>query len=377
MQIRHLSHKELERFGKILPQCPNATGNNKKIRLELTHAPQIPLYQNQRQIVLDYVSGMSVLVIFEEDRTEAFYLDRVVSLNPGVRFCLLPMADTCCVDLLIGEELQAVGFVPENLLQSNPDGLRFERIYTSLYQQCRHNFYFRGEKHKPYELVYVDRGELHNLVRGQDILLDQQSFMIIDSNDWHTQYSDFPVSFLTVSFWADDPGIRRITGTRFTANQQLSAIFHKMLAQNGQDPYSEEYTECLLKLLLLELLRKTGAEAAVSPLSVDHSENQIVDQAIQLISENLHKKMNLAELANLVHVSVPYLYKLFEEHLGTSPGKYIAKIRVEESKMLLREGKLTMGQIAERMGYSSPQQFSRQFHSICGFTPTQYLRSLR
>mgnify|MGYP003503580052 CR=1 FL=1 len=33
--------------------------------------------------------------------------------------------------------------------------------------------------------------------------------------------------------------------------------------------------------------------------------------------------------------------------------------------------------VAEAMGYSSPQQFSRQFHSICGITPTQYIRSLR
>ena len=79
----------------------------------------------------------------------------------------------------------------------------------------------------------------------------------------------------------------------------------------------------------------------------------------------------------MVHVSVPYLYKLFQLHLGTSPGKYINKIRIEECKMLLREEKLPMGQIAERMGFSSLQHFSRQFRSICGMTPTQYVRSLR
>ena len=98
---------------------------------------------------------------------------------------------------------------------------------------------------------------------------------------------------------------------------------------------------------------------------------------MQLISQNLHRKLSLDELAELVHVSVPYLYKLFQVHLGTSPGKYIAKIRIEECKILLRDGQLSMGQIATRMGFSSQQQFSRQFSAICGISPTQYLRSLR
>ena len=377
MQIRHLSHKELERYGKILPQRPAADSKYSKIRLNLTHGVPLEQYETQRQVVLDYVSGMSVLVIFEEDITNAFYLDRVVALKPGVRFALLPMEGTCCVDVLAQAPLQAVGLVSGDILQDSPKGLQLERIYTFLYQQCRHNFYFRGEKHKPYELVYVDQGELHNLAGGQDILLDQHSFMIIDSNDWHTQYSDFPVSFLTVSFWAADPKLHLIAGKRFAATRQLTELFKKMLAQDGNDPYAGEYTQSLLKILLLELLRRADADTTSPPLTTLRPENQIVDRAIQLISNNLCKKLTLEELAVSVHVSVPYLYKLFELHLGTSPGKYIAKIRIEESKMLLREGRLTMGQVADAMGYSSPQQFSRQFRSICGITPTEYIRSLR
>ena len=141
--------------------------------------------------------------------------------------------------------------------------------------------------------------------------------------------------------------------------------------------YSDEYMESLLKVLLIELLQDAGAEAAPQYPTSSHWENEIVDRSIQLISENLQKKLSLEELAAMVHVSVPYLYKLFQVHLGTSPGKYIAKIRIEECKMLLREGQLTMGQIAARMGFSSQQQFSRQFSAICGISPTQYLRSLR
>lgn len=377
MQIRNLSQQELGRWGEILPACPPEDGIRVKTRLEFAAGAEIVRYEITKPAVLDYVSGMSLLVIYQEGGTDIFYLDRVVALQPGTRLSLLPMDGDCCVDLLAEENaLLYLETIPVSSLENQGKSLQFEKIYTFLYQECAHNFYFRGEKHKPYELVYVDRGALHNLVRGQDILLEQQDFMIIDSNDWHTQYSDLPVSFLTVSFWAAESGLSAVVNKRISMNAQARGIFKKMLSQNRLDAYSGEYMESLLKILLIELLHAAGADVpALHPAS--HWENSIVDKAIQLISENPQKQLSLEELAGAVHVSVPYLYKLFQLHLGTSPGKYITKIRIEECKVLLRDGRLTMGQIAERMGYSSQQQFSRQFANICGISPTQYLRSLR
>ena len=378
MQIRNLSRKDLLHCGEILTQCPDDTTLN-KIRLEITAAPEIPRYEAEGPVILDYVSGMSLLVIHREDGADIFYLDRVVSLQPGTCFSLMPMDDICCVDMLYapGNAPTETGSLSVSGLENQGKTLQFERIYTFLYQECANDFYFRGEKHKPYELTYVDRGELHNLVRGQDIVLGQQDFMIFDSNDWHTQYSDQPVNFLTVSFWAGEGSLSAITNKRFPIRPQFKSIFKKMLTQSEQDAYSSEYMESLMKVLLIELMQDAKAESAPEYPTSSRWENEIVDRAMQLISQNLHRKLSLDELAEMVHVSVPYLYKLFQVHLGTSPGKYIAKIRIEECKMLLREGQLTMGQVATRMGFSSQQQFSRQFSALCGISPTQYLRSLR
>lgn len=378
MQIRNLSRKDLLHCGEILSQCPE-DASWVKLRLEITNTPEIPCYVSDGPVVLDYVSGMSLLAIHREESADVFYLDRVISLQPGTLFSLMPMDESCCVDILSSPDTppQVTGHIPVSQLKSQDKSLHFDRIYTFLYQECSQDFYFRGEKHKPYELTYVDRGKLHNLVRGQDIVLGQQDFMIFDSNDWHTQYADQPVSFLTVSFWAEEGSLSAITNKRFPIRPQFKSIFKKMLTQSEQDAYSREYMESLMKILLIELLQDTPEESAPQYPTASHWENEIVDRAMQLISQNLHRKLSLEELAELVHVSVPYLYKLFQVHLGTSPGKYIAKIRIEECKILLRNGQLSMGQIATRMGFSSQQQFSRQFSAICGISPTQYLRSLR
>lgn len=378
MLTQNLSKAKLQSFGQILPACPS-DGSRVKTRMTFATAPEVVQYQSEGSVILDYVSGMSRLVIHGNGDPDIYYLDRVVMLRPGVPFSIIPMDDTCQVDVLTVPErpLLPIGQISVSTLERGNKRLQFDKIYTFLYQECANNFYFRGEKHQPYELVYVDRGELHNLVRGQDILLGQQDFMIIDSNDWHTQYSDLPINFLVVSFWASDERISAITNKKISMNSQYRSIFKKMLTQNEEDPYSGEYTESVLKILLIELLQNADIAPTPQYPTSSHWENEIVDRSIQIISENLCRKMPLEELAEIVHVSVPYLYKLFQVHLGTSPGKYIAKMRIEECKMLLRDGQLSMGQVATRMGFSSQQQFSRQFSAICGISPTQYLRSLR
>ena len=373
MHIKYLTIGELSGYGQIL----SGLLEEDCIQLSFSLSEQVVCYRANGSVALDYAAGMSALALCFEGGTKLYYLDRAVALNPGTRFAIVPLSEDCRVNLQASDGLTEDGFLPLSALEGEQNGLQFEKIYTFLYQECSHNFYFRGEKHRPYELVYVDRGQLHNLVRGQDILLEQQCFMIIDSNDWHTQYSDLPVSFLTLSFWASDAGLGAVTNQSIALTAQHKSIFQKMLSQDLQDPYANDYLEAQLKILLISLLRRTDTTPR-SPTSRDSQwENAIVDRTLQRISENIHKKLTLEELATMVHISVPYLYKLFQEHLGTSPGKYIAKIRIEECKVLLQEGRLTMGQIAEAMGYSSQQQFSRQFSAICGISPTQYLRSLR
>lgn len=376
MQIKHLSGADLQRFGKILPSFPETGSTQIKKRLCLEPQAQVPCYESSSETVLDYVAGMSALVIYDNGQPTLFYLDRIVALQPGTRFSILPLADGCQVDVLTCEDMSCREYVPVTALENPNKGLQLEKIYTFLYQEFSPNFYFRGEKHRPYELVYVKRGALHNLVRGQDIELAQQSFMIIDSNDWHTQYSELSVNFLTVSFWASDSRISDITNRRFSSTPQITAIFEKMLQQNKQDPYSDDYIDALLKILLIELLENASTDSGFQR-SARCLENEIVDKAVRIISENTAKKLTLEELATQVHTSVPYLYKLFQQHLGISPGKYITKIRIEECKVLLRDGHLPMGQIAERMGFSSLQHFSRQFKTICGISPSQYIRSIR
>lgn len=380
MQIKNLSAVQVQPFGEILSASPETLPCTEHWQIR----PGEPVGElcADGPVVLDYVSGMPLLVIYEKDARSVYYLDRVLALRAGVRFSIAALGDGCEVDCRAQQPglLRLLVRHPAEEFAGAQSELKLERLYTFFYQECASDFYFRGERHEAYELVYVDRGQLHNLVGGRDILLRQQQLTLIDRNEWHTQYSDLPVNFLTVSFRAADDALSMLCGQAFSLSAAELSLLRKMLEENRQERYCCDYVESLLKILLIELLRRAQKqlpEAAPQLPATRHAEHQIVDQLVQFVSANAGRRLSLQELADAAHISLPYMHRLFQTHLGLAPGQYIAKIRMEEAKTLLRSGSLSMGAVAREMGFSSQQHFSRQFRSVCGMTPSEYVRSLR
>ena len=380
MQMHILSTAAMAGLGKVLSPADEPRGIPHS-RVFSSAAP-VERFQAGKEVVVDYESGMSSLVLYGPE-TQVFYLDRTVQLSPGVVFSIIPLGESCTVRIFLqyGDTLAELGSSGDDALADASAALQITRIYTCFYQESAQDFYFRGESHTPYELTYVDKGELHNLVNGTDVVLRQGDLLITGRKDWHMQYSNGQVSFLTVSFDLSGDILEAVCGKQLSLPPGAREPLKRFLSERTSDlRFSYDYMEALLKIILIELLRSASAaqpaRTATLP-STARAENQIVDQALQIISQRSHQPPSLKELAAAVHVSVPYLCRLFDTHVGIPPGQYITKIRLEECKVLLRQGELSMNAIAARMGFSSAQHFSRQFKHYCGLTPTEYTRSLR
>ena len=72
-----------------------------------------------------------------------------------------------------------------------------------------------------------------------------------------------------------------------------------------------------------------------------------------------------------------YLTALFHKNLQISPGEYIRRIKLQESKQMIRENDLNFTEIAAQLHYSTVHHFSRQFKEKFGITPTEYAKSVR
>ncbi len=70
-----------------------------------------------------------------------------------------------------------------------------------------------------------------------------------------------------------------------------------------------------------------------------------------------------------------YLSSLFSSSEKTTIEKYIMFQKAEKTKELLRNHKLTLREIAQRLGYSNTQHLSSQFKKITGMSPSEYKNS--
>lgn len=73
--------------------------------------------------------------------------------------------------------------------------------------------------------------------------------------------------------------------------------------------------------------------------------------------------------------SYAHISRAFSKKTGMTLEKFIIEQRIDQAKQLLLNRDLTLAEIADRLGYSSVQHLSRQFHQISGMTVRSYLQT--
>ncbi|GAA0830668.1 response regulator [Paenibacillus glucanolyticus] len=100
--------------------------------------------------------------------------------------------------------------------------------------------------------------------------------------------------------------------------------------------------------------------------------NRIVENTRQYIEDHYRQKgLTIHEVAKNNHVSPNYLSYLFKKYTGNSLWEYVVKLRMEESRSLILNTDLRRYEIAERVGYESPEHFSKIFKKYFGVSPSE------
>ena len=79
--------------------------------------------------------------------------------------------------------------------------------------------------------------------------------------------------------------------------------------------------------------------------------------------------LTVASLAKRISVSTAYLRRTFVDKLGTSPIKYLTRLRLERAKQLLESGYYTVEEAAKLSGYNDPKYFSTAYKRAHGISP--------
>lgn len=129
----------------------------------------------------------------------------------------------------------------------------------------------------------------------------------------------------------------------------------------------------LLEVMLIEALRSTAG-----PPSPPGLLRGLTDDRLAVALREMHARpgqpWTVVDLARKAALSRSTFFDRFRREVGVAPMEYLLGWRMALAKDLLRREKVSVAQVAERMGYSSASTFSVAFSRHVGTPPAYYAR---
>jgi len=144
--------------------------------------------------------------------------------------------------------------------------------------------------------------------------------------------------------------------------------------------HSETESRVLGPGLVREILYRVlcGSQAPVLLGLAMHNGNFArVARALKTIHSDYASKLNIDQLARQVDMSISAFHRVFKEVTSDSPMQYLKKVRLNKAREFILQEKMKAYVAADKVGYESTSQFSREFKRYFGQSPADIVRELR
>lgn len=279
--------------------------------------------------------------------------------------------------------------------------LTIKKIYSIHYFQFAAGYIFPGEKHNFWEMVYIDQGEADIGAGNKIFRLVQGRVIFHKPNEFHSIWADRGKgpNIIVISFETSSPAMRYFSGKQFVLDLQQRKLLSQIIAEAelcfghvldipidpqlkplSSAPFgSQQLIGMYLMQLLILLIRNRTVDDHPNTvnnvrLTQDQSAHETIEQITRLMRASPDGSLTLDHICKSSGIGLTALKKCFQKYNHTGIMEHYRMIRLTEAKRLLREGKLNISQISEKLGYSSVHYFSTQFKRVIGLTPSDYIK---
>ncbi len=125
---------------------------------------------------------------------------------------------------------------------------------------------------------------------------------------------------------------------------------------------------------MMSRLRRTEVGFDYNETTIDSPDDKLFGKVIQAIKAHIDDStFGVNELASEVGVSRVHLNRKMKERYGMSPVNFIRSYRLKQSAYLLVNNKVSISDVAYRMGFSSHPYFSNVFRAYFGMSPKEFV----
>lgn len=232
-----------------------------------------------------------------------------------------------------------------------------------------------------FDLLAVVSGNLHMGENNcQWTLSAGQTLLLLPDRE---HYSVKPCEEETLFYWIhfnavrtdEDKGDRGLMN-RYTIQlpqhsewvnpQQAYKMIDRLLSLRGENRSNAFWQEQTLMLELLKLLEEGEKITKGSP-SV-----RLAERTEAYLRQNYQLNLSNEALSEALHFHPNYIVRCMKETFHCTPMEYLHEYRLNQAKLLLITTELSVGQIAEHVGFQYAPYFSSCFKGRMGVSPLRY-----
>ena len=237
--------------------------------------------------------------------------------------------------------------------------------------------------HNHTELFYIVGGKGQFFIEDQCFPVDVNSLVIINPNVIHTEASlnAQPLEYIVLGIDGIELANSENSNGQFCMldhfeSVEISGCLRNILREMElKNPGYEDICQAYMEILIIRLMRSTSLAVPAEPQTI--SGNRQCAAVRRHIDVHFKEPLTLEQLAEEAHMNKFYLSHAFKREYGVSPINYMITKRIEESKYLLAETDLSLSQVAQMLGFSSPSYFSQVFRRTQNLSPTEYRQNTR
>lgn len=244
-----------------------------------------------------------------------------------------------------------------------------------------HFFYEKGyslhrDSYDSFLVLYIQKGQLSMTLPAETAAAREGCFLLLDCYQPHGYCTDTGCEALWCHF--DGPLARAwfqiITGQlgnvfRLADPYALSRLtaLYRQFAESApvREPLLSKYINDILTAFLLHTPPNARALARSGSL----------EETVAYINEHFAESLPLEKLAAKAALSQYHFIRAFRRETGFTPHEYLVSIRINNAKYLLRNSSLSIKDICYRTGFSSESVFCSAFKKYLGLTPLEYRRA--
>lgn len=261
--------------------------------------------------------------------------------------------------------------------------------FTTEYQTYR-------ERHSFRELLYVDSGFATAKSESFTGIIQENQLIIHKEDEVHSlscPQTD-AISVIIIGFECKSSELDSLSLAPVTLNDGQKKLLTEIIKEGRSvflPPYdvpnqkdmkkrkgypfgADQMIKIKLESLLIELIRsKQNVSQEEKP---DISDSKI-GEVYRYLNENFREKIRLSELCFLFGTNKTTLCDKFKEAFGETIISYANRLKIKESKRLMRKGGYNLTEISALVGFSSVHYFSRIFKQYENQSPTNYIKTIK